>query len=123
MVRPSSCIVRGGIPTSRRYLPTYLLHALEEPYQVLTNTLTLGQVLPWIPSQSCMHMGTFGKVRIGARAHKAVLYMIVDLLGKIERAIQSVPHALYSPYCLDSRVIPPLAWRSSFGPTATLAKF
>ena len=24
MVRPSSCIVKGGIPSSRRYLPTYL---------------------------------------------------------------------------------------------------
>ena len=23
-VRPSSCIVKGGIPSSRRYLPTYL---------------------------------------------------------------------------------------------------
>ena len=25
LVRPSSCIVKGGIPSSRRYLPTYLL--------------------------------------------------------------------------------------------------
>ena len=25
MVRPSPCIVKGGIPSSRRYLPTYLL--------------------------------------------------------------------------------------------------
>ena len=24
MVRPSSCTVKGGIPSSRRYLPTYL---------------------------------------------------------------------------------------------------
>ena len=24
LVRPSSCIVKGGIPSSRRYLPTYL---------------------------------------------------------------------------------------------------
>ena len=24
LVRPPSCIVKGGIPTSRRYLPTYL---------------------------------------------------------------------------------------------------
>ena len=23
-MRPSSCIVKGGIPSSRRYLPTYL---------------------------------------------------------------------------------------------------
>ena len=25
LVRPSSCIVKGGIPSSRRYLPTYLV--------------------------------------------------------------------------------------------------
>ena len=25
LVRPSSCTVKGGIPSSRRYLPTYLL--------------------------------------------------------------------------------------------------
>ena len=24
LVRPSSCTVKGGIPSSRRYLPTYL---------------------------------------------------------------------------------------------------
>ena len=24
LVRPPSCIVKGGIPSSRRYLPTYL---------------------------------------------------------------------------------------------------
>ena len=24
LVRPSSCIVKGGVPSSRRYLPTYL---------------------------------------------------------------------------------------------------
>ena len=26
MVRPSSCIVKGGIPSSQKYLPTYLPH-------------------------------------------------------------------------------------------------
>ena len=26
LVRPSSCNVKGGIPSSRRYLPTYLTH-------------------------------------------------------------------------------------------------
>ena len=26
LVRPSSCTVKGGIPSSRRYLPTYLGH-------------------------------------------------------------------------------------------------
>ena len=33
MVRPSSCNVKGGIPSSRRYLPTYL---------PLVNVLTKG---------------------------------------------------------------------------------
>ena len=28
LVRPSSCTVKGGIPSSRRYLPTYLALAL-----------------------------------------------------------------------------------------------
>ena len=51
---------------------------------MLTNILTMGQVLPWIPSQSCMHMGTCGNVRIGARAHKAILCEIVDMLGEIK---------------------------------------
>ena len=26
LVRPSSCVVKGGISSSRRYLPTYLLY-------------------------------------------------------------------------------------------------
>ena len=29
LVRPSSCTVKGGIPSSRRYLPTYLFAASE----------------------------------------------------------------------------------------------
>ena len=28
LVRPSSCTVKGGIPSSRRYLPTYLVHRI-----------------------------------------------------------------------------------------------
>ena len=30
LVRPSSCNVKGGIPSSRRYLPTYLSRALKQ---------------------------------------------------------------------------------------------
>ena len=30
LVRPSSCNVKGGIPSSRRYLPTYLESGLEK---------------------------------------------------------------------------------------------
>ena len=29
LVRPSSCTVKGGIPSSRRYLPTYLYIAID----------------------------------------------------------------------------------------------
>ena len=29
LVRPSSCNVKGGIPSSRRYLPTYLTYVVE----------------------------------------------------------------------------------------------
>ena len=36
LVRPSSCTVKGGIPSSRRYLPTYLGEGLERSgYRVL----------------------------------------------------------------------------------------
>ena len=34
LVRPSSCIVKGGIPSSRRYLPTYLGYA--QLFEVVT---------------------------------------------------------------------------------------
>ena len=71
---------------------------------MFTNILTMGQVLPWIPSQSCMHMGTCAKCRIGARAHKAILYKTVDMLGKTKQAIHDVPRALYLPYCLCLRL-------------------
>ena len=45
LVRPSSCIVKGGIPSSRRYLPTYLIMRIED----LHNTRTF-QV---VPSRDC----------------------------------------------------------------------
>ena len=34
LVRPSSCIVKGGIPSSRRYLPTYLQLVAAAPLHV-----------------------------------------------------------------------------------------
>ena len=33
LVRPSSCNVKGGIPSSRRYLPTYLSSVTKQPTQ------------------------------------------------------------------------------------------
>ena len=38
LVRPSSCNVKGGIPSSRRYLPTYLHRASSPPYMGLVGT-------------------------------------------------------------------------------------
>ena len=90
---------------------------------MFTNILTMGQVLPRIRSESCMHMGTSAKGRIGARAHKAILYEIVDLLVKVEPAIRDVLHAPYLLYCLSWRIISPLTSRTSLSATATLAKF
>ena len=61
---------------------------------MLTNILTMAQVLPWIPSYSRMHMGTCAKGRIGARAYKAIMYEIVHMLGKIKQGIHDVLSAL-----------------------------
>ena len=44
LVRPSSCNVKGGIPSSRRYLPTYLLLAPARPTQC---TMRRGQPPPY----------------------------------------------------------------------------
>ena len=41
LVRPSSCNVKGGIPSSRRYLPTYLVENNEG--QLLFRAETLSQ--------------------------------------------------------------------------------
>ena len=43
LVRPSSCNVKGGIPSSQRYLPTYLHHQLllSAPYTHLQVQLPL----------------------------------------------------------------------------------
>ena len=43
LVRPSSCNVKGGIPSSRRYLPTYLPDRLQRPRHHLQR--------PWTPVQ------------------------------------------------------------------------
>ena len=64
---------------------------------MFTNILTMGPVLPWIPSQSCMHMGTCPKGRIPAGAQKAILYKTVDILEKVGQGMPNVPCALYSP--------------------------
>ena len=85
---------------------------------MFTNIPTLGQVLPLIPSQSCMHMGWCAKGRFGARAHEAISYELVDRLGKIKQARQKVLHALYVPYPFGSRPIWLLASKTSLGTTA-----
>ena len=45
MVRPSSCIVKGGIPSSRRYLPTYLKHSAFLA-QLLMDEVVVGESTP-----------------------------------------------------------------------------
>ena len=40
LVRPSSCNVKGGIPSSRRYLPTYLVQVLLQITQKYTPNAT-----------------------------------------------------------------------------------
>ena len=90
---------------------------------MFTNTPTMGQVLPLIPSQSCMHIGTCTKSSSGALADMAILYKVVDKLGKFKQAIHHVCRALYFAYCLDWSLILPWASRKSFGATAVFAKF
>ena len=48
LVRPSSCNVKGGIPSTRRYLPTYLMRVDE---------LILSHVLPAGPDDDVIHEG------------------------------------------------------------------
>ena len=74
---------------------------------MFANILTMCQVLPWIPSQACMHTGTCAKGSLGARAHKAILYKIVDMLGEIKQAINDALRALHIPYWVV---------RGSYGP-------
>ena len=90
---------------------------------MFTNILTMGQVLPYLLSQPCMHIGTCAKGRVGARAHKIILYKIVDRREKVKQTIHNVLHALYLQYCLVTRLIFPLARRTGLGATPILAKF
>ena len=60
---------------------------------------------------------------LGARAHKAILCERVARLGKIKQTIHDERPALYFPYCPGSRLIWPLASRTSLGATALLAQF
>ena len=89
---------------------------------MFTTMVTLGQVFPLIPSQFCMHLGTCAKGRFGACTHKAILYKIVDRLGKIKQAIHNVLCALCVQYYLGSRPIYSLALRTSLAATAILTK-
>ena len=74
---------------------------------MFANILTMCQVIPWIPSQSCMHTGTCAKGSLGACAHKAIFYKIVDMLGEIKQAIHDALRALHIPYWVV---------RGSYGP-------
>ena len=51
LIRPSSCIVKGGIPSSRRYLPTYLPQ-VQQPPEFLSVMLRQWHVISSRPRQS-----------------------------------------------------------------------
>ena len=44
LVRPSSCNVKGGIPSSRRYLPTYLLRSFSNSCRPATSARPLDRL-------------------------------------------------------------------------------
>ena len=75
LVRPSSCIVKGGIPSSRRYLPTYL---------------------PWDDPKSWAHLVTlpFRKPEGFARRPKDMLdaYDLIPILWHTPVQVGHVPH-------------------------------
>ena len=50
LVRPSSCTVKGGIPSSRRYLPTYLIRECTYPQQYRMVQASIGR-----PERPCDH--------------------------------------------------------------------
>ena len=50
LVRPSSCNVKGGIPSSRRYLPTYLTK-IAEMFWKRVGKLPHGHSISMVPSQ------------------------------------------------------------------------
>ena len=52
-----------------------------------------------------------------------ILVVTFFRLGKIRQAIHHASRAVYCPYRLSSRLIWPLALRTSLGATAILAKF
>ena len=52
LVRPSSCNVKGGIPSSRRYLPTYLPATMQCPTALGLLAVALLQCTPSLPGGS-----------------------------------------------------------------------
>ena len=59
LVRPSSCTVKGGIPSSQRYLPTYLLPDRKELAQQ-DSVILLGVHSQAYIIHVCFHLGTLG---------------------------------------------------------------
>ena len=45
LVRPSSCNVKGGIPSSRRYLPTYLTGSSDKATIAVSEVVFAGHVV------------------------------------------------------------------------------
>ena len=58
LVRPSSCIVKGGIPSSRRYLPTYL-HSHRIPFIPVLTCAEQRRGAPEPPANTALTTLTF----------------------------------------------------------------
>ena len=64
LVRPSSCNVKGGIPSSRRYLPTYLTGASLRSCHVTKRLRILATLKQ---GNKSMYSNTSGYVHMGLR--------------------------------------------------------
>ena len=91
LVRPSSCNVKGGIPSSRRYLPTYLPQTDGRSVRISRRTLgfhgigvvhaqgSLEVALPPTSSKEfCRHKGHQGGVTACGRRRRPDCRRIVD---------------------------------------------
>ena len=74
LVRPSSCNVKGGIPSSRRYLPTYLSRKIPSDMAVTSAPQAMPPQHLWDPKQR-VHISRWHYKR--EDAHVGSFHMIV----------------------------------------------
>ena len=90
---------------------------------MLRNILSISQVLLWIPSQSCIHMGTSAKRKKWHACAQGNIRKTLETLQKTNQAMHNVPRGLYLSYYFRLGLSSLLASRTSLGATAILAKF